>query len=134
MRRRELLVLVCAAFAAGAFPADAKEFAEQIVRQLRRQGYGAITQNRTWLGRTQILATRNGEYREIILDPRTGEILRDFLRLKPDMNGGSQPLERDDHGDNSGHGGGDDDGDDNSGHGGGGSGSGGSGSGGSDDD
>ena len=89
-----------------------------LVDTLRAQGYARITVERTWLGRYRIEAKgRNGE-REIVLNERTGEVLRDYVEFDDDD---------DDHdGDASGRGSasvgradGDDDdaGDDNSGHG-----------------
>ncbi|QIZ82609.1 hypothetical protein HFZ77_15160 [Thalassovita gelatinovora] len=53
---------------------------DSIVSQLKQQGYEQIAVSRTWLGRTRILAERGSERREIIINPRTGEILRDFWR------------------------------------------------------
>ncbi len=77
MKRREF---VAGLLAAGAFaaPAFADDIVESIVRQLKRQGFGAITQERTLLGRVRIAAKRKDGSREIILNPRTGEILRDL--------------------------------------------------------
>lgn len=63
--------------AAGAALADGYEHA--VVSQLRKQGYRKIHVERTLLGRVRISAARGGRSREIILNPRTGEILRDVL-------------------------------------------------------
>ncbi|WP_372839528.1 hypothetical protein [Phaeovulum sp.] len=52
--------------------------ADQIVQQLRNQGYGEITISRTFLGRTRIVAIGALGRREIIIDPRNGVILRDL--------------------------------------------------------
>ncbi len=118
VNRRDLLGLMSAALLASALPAHAKDFADQIVRQLRRQGYGSITQNRTWLGRIQIVASKPDEYREIIIDPRTGEILRDYWRILSGTADTTTPLLNDNSGDggggNSGSGDDDDDKDDDS--------------------
>lgn len=76
MIRRCTLALVCvaalgsAALAAG--PVD------RILDDLSRLGYGQVTVERTLLGRTRIVASNKDTEREIILDPRTGEILRDL--------------------------------------------------------
>ena len=43
-----------------------------------KQGYSDITTSQTWLGRTRIIAIGEDSRREIIVNPRTGEILRDF--------------------------------------------------------
>ena len=64
----------------GAFqsPAQARDMATSIIRQLTGQGFVNVVQERTLLGRVRITATRNGGFREIIFNPKTGEILRDF--------------------------------------------------------
>jgi hypothetical protein len=52
---------------------------EDVVEQLRRQGYEEITVSRTLLGRTRVLALApDGSSREIIFNPDTGAILRDY--------------------------------------------------------
>lgn len=153
-------LLVAATMAAG--PARALDVVDAIVAELRSAGYAEIDVGRTLLGRTRIEASGGGAHREIILDPRTGEILRDYWEIldpssaEPGQSGiigGSKVASDDGDGSNSGKGssGGDDsdddhdgDRDDNSGHGGGdddgggdnsgSGGSGGSGHGGDDDD
>ncbi|MCU0801541.1 MAG: PepSY domain-containing protein [Rhodobacteraceae bacterium] len=78
MKRRHLIATLCALMLApGTGMADG--YADQVVRQLRDQGYGAITVNNTWLGRTRIVGQSGNGSREIIIDPRTGEILRDLF-------------------------------------------------------
>lgn len=85
MKRRTLLTrlgVVTAlqlGLAAAAFAASA---ADQIVAQLRGQGFAKIEVEQTWLGRTRILAERGNASREIILNPNTGEILRDLWLTK----------------------------------------------------
>jgi hypothetical protein len=49
-----------------------------VVRSLTDLGYSIVSQGRTWLGRYWILAEKDGIRREIVIDPRTGEILRDY--------------------------------------------------------
>lgn len=130
---RRIFIAVALAGLMTAGSAFARDFADTIVGQLRSQGYSQVTVTSTWLNRTRIFAESRDAQREIILNPRTGEILRDLYTGK---DSGSRIY---DDSDNSGRGrGGDDDndddddndGDDNSGHGGG---SGNSGSGGGDD-
>ncbi len=141
MNRRLFVATACMALLT-AGTAMARDVADTIVRQLRAQGYSDVTVTSTWLNRTRIHGRSSNAEREIILNPNTGEILRD-LYVGDDS--GSRIY---DDRDNSGRGGGDDDDDndddndddDNSGHGGGGSGNSGSGggdnsgSGGGDDD
>lgn len=128
MNRRDFL----AGLGAGglmALPAFAQGFADSVVRQLRRQGFATITTERTLLGRVRILAVGNGGRREIILNPRSGEILRDLWELDasgggltgtPGSSGGGTIVsddldEEDKRGRGRGRGGGDDDRSDDSG-------------------
>jgi hypothetical protein len=50
----------------------------QVIEQLKRQGYGRIEVYRTLLGRTRIVAVGARGRREIILNPSSGAILRDY--------------------------------------------------------
>jgi hypothetical protein len=76
MQRRTFLVTMIAA-AGLALPAVAA-FSDDVVAQLVSQGYRDISVSKTWLGRIRIVATRDGGTREIVLNPGTGEILRDL--------------------------------------------------------
>jgi hypothetical protein len=77
MDRRVFLTGLCATvFCAQA--AQAETAAEAVSRQLRGFGYGQIKVSRTWLGRVRITAERGKTAREIVIDPRTGEVLRDL--------------------------------------------------------
>lgn len=78
MKRRALIAGVIAIVASPVTQAFA-DFADDIVAVLRKQGYEAIEVTRTLLGRTRIVATAPWGRRELILNPRTGEILRDIL-------------------------------------------------------
>lgn len=75
MNRRDLLIFGWAALAAG--PAFAA-YEDDIIAALRQQGYTDISVTTTWLGRIRITAIKNAGQREIVLNPRTGEILRDM--------------------------------------------------------
>ena len=77
MKRREFLTVLATAAALGS-PALAQDYVDRVVRQLRAQGFRSVVQERTLLGRVRILATSRDGRREIILNPRTGEILRDL--------------------------------------------------------
>ena len=133
MKRRQLLTGILGAMGVQmltALPALSQTFVEQVITQLRAQGFQSIEVERTLLGRTRIAALRTDGSREIVLNPNTGEILRDLWtstsgRTSGRINIGSAAGEDS----NSGPGGDDDN--DNSGHGSGGSGGG---SGGGDDD
>ena len=79
MNRRDIIsVLVAATVSVAAMPALAASFSDDVVAQLTKQGFSNIQTTTTWLGRVVIDADRGGGHREIILNPRTGEILRDI--------------------------------------------------------
>lgn len=127
--------------ALGGSPAFAEGYADSIVRQLQAQGFSKIETEQTWLGRTRIMAEGSQGQREIIVNPITGEILRDLWLAQSGGGAGgliARSASDDDDGDDRDNGG--DSGDDNGGNSGGGnSGSGNSGggnddSGGSNDD
>ena len=80
MKRRELLGYVGAALLAAA-PAFAQSFEDALVAQLRAQGFRQISVSRTLLRRVRIEAESPTQRREIILNPRTGEILRDYWQI-----------------------------------------------------
>lgn len=61
-----------------ALPAAGDTLADRLVRMLRQDGYDRVEVGRTWLGRTRIVATGDQGRREIVFNPRTGEILRDL--------------------------------------------------------
>ena len=77
-RRYFVISLLAIGMNASAALAQTPSVSDQIVRQLRAQGYSQITVNRTLLGRTRFVAIGGDQRREIIINPRTGEILRDF--------------------------------------------------------
>lgn len=113
MRRRDFLIGLVAAGLCAA-PALARGVVDSIKRQLRDLGFRSIVEKRTLLGRTRITATREDGLREIIVNPSTGEILRDLWMpsdgTEVDVVISDRPPQTDDK---------DDDGDDNSGPGGG---------------
>ena len=51
---------------------------ERIVQALNEQGFSVRKVKRTWLGRVRIEAAGGGLIREVVFNPSTGEILRDF--------------------------------------------------------
>lgn len=97
MTRRGLFLgcLVLLALPTAALAQD-RDFAGRIVAALRSQGYDEIEVSRTWLGRGRIEAEGPAGSREIIFDPRTGEILRDLWLLDDDDRPGGDLLGRDD--------------------------------------
>ena len=76
MHRRAFLALSTALLACG--PAWGADHVAAIVGELDRRGYTRISVSRTFLGRARIVASGPHGRREIILNPATGEILRDL--------------------------------------------------------
>ena len=75
--------------AIGASMAAAQSPADAVVQQLREQGYVEFAVSRTLLGRIRIIAVApDGEQREIVFNPATGEILRDYREA---ADGGAVP-------------------------------------------
>ena len=113
MKRRDFLTVLAAGMAA-ASPALAQDYVRSIVRQLRKQGFSAIVEERTLLGRVRIVAVSRDGQREIIVNPNNGEILRDLW--SPSGNGVTEVTIIDDRkpgkGKDKDKGGSDDDGDD----------------------
>lgn len=111
MNRRAFLLITASA---GLFPTVslARDRAEQIVADLTRLGFTRIETGRTFLGRTRIVATGPDGQREIVVHPRTGEVLRDVWEPAGNADIGGLVSTDDDGGD-------DDNGDDNGGDGGG---------------
>lgn len=74
-RIRSLLCMFLLFLAA---PVHAQSLIDQITSQLRAQGYSKIEVSQTILGRARIEAKSRDWEREVIVNPRTGEILRDY--------------------------------------------------------
>lgn len=74
-------VILIAAVLAGALASEgnAGRIEDSIVQQLRAQGFSRVEVTRTWLGRSRIVAKSSKYNREIIVNPVTGEILRDYV-------------------------------------------------------
>jgi hypothetical protein len=77
MNRRAFITTFTAALTLSGGMAFSASTEDAIVAQLTKQGFTDITSETTWLGRLRILATRRDGSREIVINPRTGEILRD---------------------------------------------------------
>lgn len=93
MRR---VFLVAALLVLGA-KAGADTISDQVIKNLRAQGFEVVQMDRTWLGRMWILARNDTTQREVVFNPATGEILRDYAVLlatlkRPDDNGSDGPL------------------------------------------
>lgn len=83
-----------------------------VVTFIEAQGYNIVQIERTWLGRIRIEAVRGNLEREMIIDPNTGEILRDYIEEAGDDSwsffgdSGSDDRARDNDGDSASGGGG----------------------------
>jgi hypothetical protein len=63
----------------------AESVSDRIFANLRAQGYFVVQQDRTWLGRIWVLARNKTVQREVVFDPTTGEVLRDYTVLLADL-------------------------------------------------
>lgn len=75
---RRILLTALLALALSPTAALSQTMAERIALELRSEGFSEVSTTRTLLGRARIYARGSAGTREIILDPRTGEILRDL--------------------------------------------------------
>jgi len=76
--KRSYLMAMLLATALSTGPAVAATVKEKLVNELKSQGFVDLTITRTWLGRTRIIGS-NGKYkRELVFNPYSGEILRDY--------------------------------------------------------
>jgi hypothetical protein len=106
MIKRLLIPVLIAASLAGP-PASAGATQDRIVAELREQGFTRIEIARTLLGRTRIVAVSPAYRREIVFNPATGVILRDFWSARSAGGTGSSDIFRiggDDDDDNAGRG------------------------------
>ena len=60
---------------------------DRVVDALVAAGYTISVQERTWLGRLRIVATKGQMRREVVLNPGTGEVLRDYASQINDGSG-----------------------------------------------
>jgi hypothetical protein len=56
----------------------ARTVEQQLLNSLQKQGYVVLEQGYTFLGRLRIVAENGQIHREIVVNPGTGEILRDY--------------------------------------------------------
>lgn len=77
---RFLLTSILAAGLLLPVPSAAETLQAQVVRELQAQGFEVTEARSTLLGRYRIVAEAPGLQREIVLNPRTGEVLRDLVR------------------------------------------------------
>lgn len=78
---KSLSIIATTAVLAFGAPAYAQSFQDNIVMQLEEQGYTDIVVSRTLLGRLRVVAQNKTHERELVFNPTTGELLRDFWRV-----------------------------------------------------
>ncbi len=77
MRLRQTgLAVILSVFTAGMAIAD--PISDQVTEALIHQGFAIVSVDRTWLGRLRIVAQSDELRREIVINPHTGEVLRDY--------------------------------------------------------
>ncbi|MEQ9040082.1 MAG: hypothetical protein RIE24_17165 [Silicimonas sp.] len=110
---KRLLFILALSLAPAPAIADATSVRDRIVTLLREDGYTEIRMSRTLLGRLRFVGKRRDAEREIVINPNTGVILRDYIRfLKNGRDGDGDDDDDDDDDDDE-----DDDDEDNSGSG-----------------
>ena len=73
------------ATAAPAAHAEENPIEARLIESLTAQGYVILEQGYTWLGRLRIVAENGELHRELVINPGTGEILRDYAVLIGNM-------------------------------------------------
>ncbi len=61
-----------------ATPCSAANFEDKIIASLEAQGYTIVEHGFTFLGRLRVVAESADYHRELVFNPGTGEILRDY--------------------------------------------------------
>ena len=85
-----LIVVICSlALSTPAAHADVEGVRNGIVLILREDGYSEIRISRTLLGRMRFVATRPDARREIVVNPNSGVVLRDYVRFFEVLEGSS---------------------------------------------
>lgn len=93
MQRSSVLVFALAVSLVGTVArADGRSFADKVEAELRQQGFAQLSVTTTLLGRTRIIALSPTQKREIVVNPHTGEILRDYTTDMLGTNGGREDI------------------------------------------
>ena len=102
---KRLFFILLLAFAAPPALADTTFVRGQILNELREDGYEEVRISRTLLGRMRFVATNNRSRREIVVNPITGVILRDYIRFLrgSDDDDENESVSDDDKGDDDGN-------------------------------
>lgn len=84
MKRPLMLLCSVAVLTLGVGMAQAETAQERIVRGLVEDGYSTVHTRRTLLGRVRITAEGPAGSREIVLNPSSGAVLRDYFDAADD--------------------------------------------------
>jgi len=79
MKRWFALLFFAIAVSTSPVQAVASTYEEAIIEQLMEQGFADVQVSKTFLGRLRFVASAGQQRREIVINPYTGEILRDYL-------------------------------------------------------
>ena len=110
--RKSLWLALCVstALVAAPIPALAQTATplERFKQMLQSQGFSEMKVNRTWLGRVRIVARSKDARRELVFNPYSGEVLRDYIESEDDgdLTDGGSGGDTGDNGDNGDSGGG----------------------------
>lgn len=59
-------------------PSYGSSYENDVAAELQRDGYRITYRKRTWLGRIRFKAHKGQTVREVVVDPTSGEVLRDY--------------------------------------------------------
>ena len=79
------LLMATLALAGFCAPAYSQTVEQRLVAELTGQGYTILEDGHTFLGRLRIVAENETLYREIVVNPSTGEVFRDYAVALADM-------------------------------------------------
>ena len=95
MKRLLILLFLTCALTPAISKADTVR--DRIVTELTDDGFTQIRISRTLLGRARFVGTRPGARREIVVNPATGVILRDYLQLFDEGGGNGSGVDDDEY-------------------------------------
>ena len=79
-----LIIILVLTLAPMSLAAQDQPLRDRVVTILRDDGFAEIRVTRTFLGRLRFVARDDNRRREIVINPRTGVILRDYIRFEDD--------------------------------------------------
>ncbi|MBY6162829.1 hypothetical protein KUV73_18235 [Mameliella alba] len=91
MRFAVLCFLLLAALSV-ASPVLAQSHRDAVIQRLASEGFTNFRVRRTWLGFDQIVAEGPAGRREVVINPSTGAVKRDYLYSSTKPGGGSAPI------------------------------------------